>query len=681
MEDRVIISHDATVAFLQSSRRGPGSTEMPAEHPDAAPAASGDAQPREPSVANGDGVSGATPALSDVADFLRLHPPFDALTPADVELAAASTEIEFHLAGTTIFAEGAEPVQHVRVVRTGAVEIVHSGVVLDLLGVGELFGHGSMLSGLPAGFTARAHEDTLCYRIGAGVALRMLARPESVGFVARSLLTSRGDALGDATPPRTATNAGGRDPAHQPVGSLIRSEPVVVTPGTTISEAARLMNAAGATAVCVTLPETIGIMTDHDLRSRVVAAGVSGEEPVSAVMTAPAYTVAPDRLGGGVLLEMLDRGIRHFPVVSARGELVGVVADLDLIAVETRNSFYVRRQIASATTVDELAAVSRQLAEMVIALHDSRLAATSISAIYSVVLDALTRRLVELTVAEIGDSPAPFAWLALGSQARREAVPSSDADSAIVWYGDGDEFAIRPHLHDLGTRVVESLTACGLHPDAHGVAASDVLFVRSEESWRRVARSWLEDPSQEKALLLTSVLVDSRPVWGIHAGTPVAEEFCLAPSHPALLHMLARFALSYRPPTGFLRGLVVEHSGERRGQLDLKHGGVIPIVDLARWAAMSAGVTCTSTAERLRVAGEAGTLPPGDAHTLLEAHELIIGLRVDHQVEQLRAGETPDDYIDPAELSPLTRSYLREAFRAVAGVQKRVAAELQAPTW
>jgi CBS domain-containing protein len=623
----------------------------------------------------------ATPALSDVADFLRRHAPFDALSAADVELVAGSAEIEFHLAGTTIFAEGAEPVEAVRVVRSGAVEIIHAGAVLDLLGVGEMFGHGSMLSGLPAGFTARAHEDTLCYRLGAQVALRVLARPESVGFVARSLLTSRGDAVGEPFGPGGPSFSGARDPAHQPVGSLIRSEPVVVTAQTTIREAARLMNAAGASAVCVTLPGSVGIMTDRDLRSRVVAAGVSGEEPVSAVMTAPAYTVAPDRLGGGVLLEMLDRGIRHFPVLSPRGELIGVVEDLDLVAVETRNSFYVRRKIAAATSAEELAAISSQLSEMVLALHETRLAATSISAIYSVVLDALTRRLVELTVAEIGEPEAPFAWLALGSQARREAVPSSDADSAIVWYGDGDEQAIRSHLHELGKRVVAGMAACGLRADEYGASASDVLFVRSEESWRRVARSWLEDPSQEKALILTSVLVDSRPVWGIHVGTPVAEEFCLAPEHPALLRLLARFALSYRPPTGFLRGLVVEHSGERRGQLDLKHGGIVPIVDLARWAAMSAGVTCTSTAERLRVAGEAGTLPSGDALTLLEAHELIVGLRVEHQIEQLRAGQTPDDYIDPATLSPLTRSHLKEAFRAVAAVQKRVAAELQAPIW
>jgi len=565
----------------------------------------------------------------------------------------------------------------VHVVRSGAVELIHDGVLLDMLGVGELFGHSSMLSGLPTGFTARAHEDTLCYRIGADVALPVLARPESVVFVARSLLASP-NVYEDPNAPPALTR---RDPAHLPVSSLIRGTPVVVGPERSIRDAARLMTEHGATAVVVQLHGSLGIVTDRDLRSRVVADGVAVDDPISAVMTAPAYTIGPDRLGGGVLLEMLDRGIRHFPVISARGELVGVVEDQDLIAVETRNSFYVRRQIAAAASFAELAEAAQQLRPMIVALHDTKLAATSIAAIYSVVLDAMTRRAVELAIGELGEPETPFAWLALGSQARREAVPSSDFDSAIVWYGEAEEPTVRPRLHELGIRVVAGLEACGLAADQQGASASNQRFVRSETSWRRVARSWLEDPTQEKALILTSVLVDSRPVWGIHAGTPVAEEFCLAPQHPQLLRQLARFALSYRPPTGFLRGLVVEHSGERRGQLDLKHGGVIPIVDLARWAAMAAGVTCTSTAERLRVAGDAGTLPRSDASTLLEAHELIVELRVEHQIGQLAAGEPPDDYIDPGRLSSLTRSHLKEAFRAVAAVQKRVAADLQAATW
>jgi CBS domain-containing protein len=228
--------------------------------------------------------------------------------------------------------------------------------------------------------------------------------------------------------------------------------------------------------------------------------------------------------------------------------------------------------------------------------------------------------------------------------------------------------------------VVGDLEAWGMRPDQHGACASNPAFVRSVSSWQDAVRSWIADPTQEKALILASVLVDSRPVWGVHTGTPVADTFRLVEPGSVLLRMLARFALSHRPPTGFLRGLVVEHGGEHRGRLDLKLGGVIPIVDLARWAGMAAGVTSASTVERLRAAGTAGTLPASDAQTLEDAFELIAALRMQHQVRQLRAGEPPDDYVDPAELSDLTRSHLKEAFRAVASVQKRVAAELKAGT-
>jgi CBS domain-containing protein len=173
------------------------------------------------------------------------------------------------------------------------------------------------------------------------------------------------------------------------------------------------------------------------------------------------------------------------------------------------------------------------------------------------------------------------------------------------------------------------------------------------------------------------VIVDGRPVWGVRTGAELADAFREARRHPALLRLLARYALSYRPPTGFLRGLVVEHSGEHRGRLNLKEGGLVPIVDLARWAGLAAGVTGASTRERLRAAEAAGTLAADDAQTLREAFELIWRLRLSHQVEQLRAGAAPDDHVDPHTLTSLTRGQLREAFRAVAKVQRGIAAELE----
>ena len=86
---------------------------------------------------------------------------------------------------------------------------------------------------------------------------------------------------------------------------------------------------------------------------------MSGDEPVSAAMSAPAYTCSPDRPAGEVLLEMFDRGLRHFPVVSAGGCVLGVVEDVDLVALRTRSSFYLRQRIATRASDDELVTVAR----------------------------------------------------------------------------------------------------------------------------------------------------------------------------------------------------------------------------------------------------------------------------------------------------------------------------------
>jgi CBS domain-containing protein len=589
-----------------------------------------------------------------------------------VERVAAAAELESHAAGDLVFDEGAEAVGHLRVIRSGAVELTTRGKVLDVLGEGEVFGHGSLLSGLPPAFSARAVQDTTCYRIAGEPARALLSAPAGVTFVARSLLEEPTELHMLAREPAVNT-------ADQPVGSLVRGEPIVCAPDTTIREAAQLMSAGPGTAVVIDLgPRGYGILTDRDLRTKVVAAGMSVDDPVSAAMSAPAYTCTADRRAGEVLAEMFDRGLRHFPVLSSTGQIVGVVEDVDLVALRTRSSFYLRQRIATARSDEELVTVSRELRPMVVSLFDAGVAAANVMSVYAVCVDALTRRLLTLALDRRGGVDAEFAWLALGSQARREALPSSDVDSAIVWFesrAGGDE-ETRAHLLDLAREVTGGMRACGLRTDENGVSADAAPFVRSVESWQHVAQSWMADPTQEKALILASVIVDNRPVWGVHTGTPVADVFRLAASYPRLIRMLARFALSHRPATRRFRGLMVDHGGEHPGTLDLKLGGLVPILDLARWGAMSAGVTSTTTPERLRAAAEAGTLAPADAHTLQDAFELINNLRLEHQVAEIRAGRRPDDHVDPETLSSLMRVQLRQALRAVALIQKRVAADL-----
>jgi CBS domain-containing protein len=607
-------------------------------------------------------------AVDEIAAFLRAHPPFETLPEHELaRLAGAAVEARF-AAGETIFSQGSAPPAHVWVVRSGAVELVEHGRLLDLLRPGELFGYAAMLADLPTGFAARASEPTVCLSLPAEVSRPLLARPEGLRFVTRTI-------LGRPVAGRPATAE--RGAAERAVGTLLRGPAVVCAPDTPIREAAARMTETGQSAVVVALADgALGILTDRDLRSRVVAAGLPLDAPVSAAMSAPAYTATEERVAGDVLVEMLDRGVRHFPVLTATGTLLGVVDDLDLFAAERRTPFHLRTAIARAPDADAVAEAARDLWPTVLALHDARVGAEQVGAIVSVVADALVRRLLDLAVAGAGEPPAPFAWLALGSLARREGVPSSDVDSALVWDGDDEDAEVRSYVQGVAARVIADLDRCGLHADAKGATAAHPLFARSLRAWGAAIDSWFDRPTQENALMVVSIVTDSRPVWGVHRAAPLADHLRAARARPGLLRLLARFALSYRPPTGFRGHLVVEHSGEHKGLLDLKRGGIVPIVDLARWAGMAAGATSISTRARLRAARDAGVLSGDDARVLEEAFALVTSLRLDHQVQQLRQGVAPDDHVRPDALSPLSRSYLKDAFRAVAGVQRRITTEL-----
>jgi CBS domain-containing protein len=609
--------------------------------------------------------------MHDVAEFLKEHDPFSGLDRATLDRLSERVEVQFFTAGTTIFKQGERSHIDVRIVRRGAVALVDHGRVLDLLGEGELFGHPTMLSGTPPGLEARAHEDTLCYVLAEEDVLPLLSRPEGLRYFARSLFAR------PKPGPLVAADVSGFDLAQQPVTALIREQPLLCEPELTVREVARCMAETGASSALVRLADgAYGIVTNHDFRSRVVAEGLSVDVPVNRVMTAPAFTVGPELSGADLLLAMLDRGIHHVPVLSARAEVLGVVSDVDLLAAETRTPFVLRRAVADARDVDDLRRAARRLTPTLIGLHQVDLPPAQISAVVSVVVDALIRRAIELAAATKGPPPAKFAWLSLGSHGRREGVPSSDLDSGMVWADEGDADPA-PYMQAVGHEVVATLAATGWESDTHGVTASSEISARSVADWQRNVEHWLDHPDEDNVLMALSIVLDSRTVYGPDDALGALTELRTVPDRPTVRRLLLRLALADKPPTGFRRDIVIEHSGENRGSFDIKLGGLQPIVGIARYAGLSAGATVTSTAERLRAAAYAGTLSEEAAGTLAECFELFAALRLEHQVGQLEAGARPDDRLDPKALNPLTRRYLRDAFRAVASVQKALAGELR----
>jgi CBS domain-containing protein len=606
--------------------------------------------------------------MQDIAEFLRTQSPFDSLDEETLAELADSAEIEFYAARTLIL-DSAEIAGFAYVVRRGSVELVIDGRLLDVITEGEMFGYVSLLSEGPLGFVARAAEDTLVYRIPADVIRPVLERPAFVRFVTR-VMNERVRFLAghQAEPPLSS--------AGRPVGELIRASALVCPPATSVQEAASRMAEAGATCVVVELDDGLGIVTDRDIRTRVVAAGAGPETPLSDVMTAPAWTVSADRTATEALLEMLDHGIRHLPVLTAGRRLLGVLDDVDLMANERRAPFRLRAAIARSTDANDVVDAAADLPDTVIALFDAGLAPGSISRAIASIHDAVTRRMIEFAHQELGRPPVPYTWMATGSFGRFEPFPSSDVDSAIAWEGPDDDPEIRRAIAALAEHVLSGLERCGFEPDTKGAVASSPLFARSVEAWERAARTWVEQPDRDRGLLLLSVVVESAAVWGSTAmADHLARAFVETPDRSLMLRRLAAAALAQRPPTGFLRNSVLHPGGERRGVLDIKRRGLLPVESLARWSGLRAGVSAASTRARLRASREAGTLSADDAANLRDAFELFSALRMEHQVRQLREGADPDDLIEPRNLAPLARSSLKEAFRAVARVQRGVANE------
>ena len=313
-----------------------------------------------------------------------------------------------------------------------------------------------------------------------------------------------------------------------------------------------------------------------------------------------------------------------------------------------------------------------------VALHTTKLPPQQIGRVISVVADALIRRMIELAIESKGAAPAEFTFLALGSHGRRETVPSSDVDSGMAWEDEPEQESsdgVVGYMRTIAADVEDCIRVVGWSLDPHGVTASSEFSASSMDTWRRSIGNWLQKPGDAQVLIATSILLDGRTVYGPAELDP--RPILLEPENrAALLPTMLRLALALKLPTGRRGNISVEDSGEHSGTFDIKHGGLLPVVDIARFAALKAGASVTATIERLRAASELGAIEPAHARTLEEAYDLFSTLRLEHQIQQLARGDEPDDHVDPNELSELARRYLRDAFHEVAAVQKSLSSGL-----
>jgi CBS domain-containing protein len=578
----------------------------------------------------------------------------------ELALLAAGARTQEYAPATRLVSEGEPAPDWYAVLESGAVQLtrvdLEADEILDYLTAGDVLDPGA--PGAPAAWSAEAVEPVRCLLV-----------PQALVATHRASLGA--EVLGGYRGDMALYIRQARD--------LVKGPPVTCAPTTPVSEAARLMTARGIGSVVIADADAraLGIITDRDLRSRVVAKGLSAATPVTAIMSSPLIAVEPERLAFDALLEMTRRNIHHLGVIEG-GRLVGVVSSHDMLGLQSAHPVGLAREIEGAGSLDQLVTASPRLQEVVRWLAGGGAGAFDIGRIVAELNDRLVRRALTLVEAALaaegaGRPPVTFSWLAAGSEGRREQTLKTDQDNGLVYDDPPPPLvaAAEAYFRRLATAAGAALVRLGFPLCPGGYMASNPRWCRSASEWRDEFATWMGAPEPER-LLFASLYCDIRPVAGDEApGRALWEWVCeRAPSQTLFLRFMAHSAVERTPPLGLFGGFVVDRTGAHKGTLDLKGRAVFPMTQAMRVYALSLGVRETNTVDRLRVVEAREAMSAAEAGDLREAYEVISRLRLHHQLARLDAGLPPDNHLDPEEIGKADRLLLKEAFKAVGWLQR-----------
>ncbi len=594
---------------------------------------------------------------NEIATFLSGIHPYDSFTPNALTALSQRCTVQRFAAGDPIYTCGT-PLAGLYVILSGDVNVEDAnGVQLSHLGSRNSFGERGLLRDGLAVTTAQAASDCRLIQLPADLFTELLHTDP--GF-ARFFDRSRG------TAPEIS------DLSTTSVADLMAANPKSCTPDTPISQAALKMREHRISSLAVIQGEIlVGIVTLRDLTYKALAEGLPADTPVADIMRADPVSLPETALGSDVLATMLERHIGHLPVT--RGDsIVGMVTQTDLTRYQALSSAHLVADVSDALDAEELAKITARIPQMLVQLVGAGNAHQVVTRLITDVGDAVTRRLLQLAEAKLGPAPVPYLWLACGSQGRREQTGVSDQDNCLI-LDDRITAADMGYFEKLAGFVSDGLDTCGYVYCPGDMMATNPQWCQPLAVWKQYFTGWIEKPDP-KAQMLASVMFDLRPIGGTLALFDNLQEETLrmAAKNSIFVAHMASNSLKHTPPLGLLRGFATIRSGEHKNTLDLKHNGVVPVVDLGRLYALQGKLTTPNTRARLQAAAAAGILSPSGSRDLLDAYDLIAQTRLEHQAAQIKAGEAPDNFLPPARLSDFERSHLRDAFVVVRTMQSAI---------
>ncbi len=462
---------------------------------------------------------------------------------------------------------------------------------------------------------------------------------------------------------------------HEPL-SRLGHDVLICDLNTTVTELAHLMSERGVTAALVSSDGAeIGIVTDHDLRARVLTGNSPLNAPIHTIMSAPITRISEDAPVYEALMRMEEKGVRHLAVENHDGKVVSVVDNKSLVKFQDYGTVVLSREISRALSQEEIVRHIKRTPLLAKTLLESSARPRYVTRTLSSICDSVTERLVQLAIEELGEPPADFSFIAMGSQGRQEQTLITDQDNGIIFvpHPDSDPQGTLNYFLRLGIMVNDGLAQAGYLQCRGGVMAGQPRWCRPLTEWKSGSNEWIQK-SEPQEIIDFSIFFDFRTIYG---DSEMTRELRLSiysslEDQPAFYSHLAQNALSFKPPFRllgniYLGGGATEHTGE----INLKDA-MMPMVSFSRLYALRHQMNQTHTEERIEALTDRGIILPSNRNEFIASYDFMMQLRLQTQVDELQAGRSPTNIINPARLSHIQKELLKQAFTQIAAVQKKI---------
>lgn len=621
---------------------------------------------------------------SDSIDFfLKNTLPFSELNDVTRRNLARCCTMKFFPKGTSLLKANKTELTHLYLILQGGVKsfiVDNEGIATlkDYRGPGASIGALGIIHGRLANLNIETVEDTFCYLLPRDQFLSLIHKVQGVAqYYLKSFTTKLTDSFYSELRCLKLTRPSDKDFSlfSTTAGQIIK-DLHVVSSSTTIQTAASQMAQHHVGCLLVHSPANpdniIGILTNQDLRIRVVAAGQNYQGEVACVMTSPIQSVPAESLCFDVLITMIASGIHHM-AVEKQNRIIGVITSHDIMRLQGHSPYHLFKEIAAQKEISGLYKLAKKNPETIYSLIREGAKAGSITQMIAILNDHILERLLTLLEEDLGPPPVKYCWLLMGSEGRREQTFQTDQDNAILYADPKDDVekkTAEAYFTVFARKAIDHLVKCGYPLCPGEIMAVNPKWCQPYSVWQNYFHKWMSSP-QPQEILNSTIFFDFRSGFGNHSLANKLRTYLQqhSRSQSIFLFHLAQECLASRAPLSFFRNFIVNSDGEHKDMLDIKKQGLVHFVNFGRLMALKNGLKETNTLARLQVLYDEKHMTRDLWSAASEAYEFQMQLRLIHQLNQIEAGLAPDNYIDPARLTDLEKRMLKDAFSIIQRLQ------------